>query len=50
MEPKFAETEATVAALPVDLTRMHERVGGTEVPWKDGMRRLVESLAPELLR
>jgi UDP-glucuronate 4-epimerase len=49
-EPKFAETDATVGALPVDLTRMHELVGGTEVSWKDGIRRLVQSLAPDLLR
>ena len=50
LEPKFAESEATVGALPVDLTKMHEQVGGTEVSWKDGIRRLVASLAPELLK
>jgi nucleoside-diphosphate-sugar epimerase len=50
LEPKFVESEATVGALPLDLTKMHELVGGTEVPWKDGIRRLVASLAPELLR
>lgn len=50
LEPRFVETERTVGALPVDVTRMHERVGPCTVPWRDGMRRLVESLAPELLR
>jgi nucleoside-diphosphate-sugar epimerase len=49
-EAKFTETEATVGALPVDVTRMHELVGGTEVAWRDGIRRLVQSLAPDLLR
>jgi len=49
-EPKFVESEATVGALPVDLTRMHELVGHSEGPWKDGIRRLVGALAPELLR
>ena len=50
LEPKFVESEATVGALPLDLTKMHELVGGTEVSWKDGIRRLVASLAPELLK
>jgi nucleoside-diphosphate-sugar epimerase len=49
-EVAFTETEATIGALPVDLSRMHQFVGGTEVPWKTGIRRLVASLAPELLR
>jgi len=29
---------------------MHELVGPTTVAWKDGMRRMVESRHPELLK
>jgi hypothetical protein len=29
---------------------MHERVGRTEVAWKDGIRRMVEARNPELLK
>jgi nucleoside-diphosphate-sugar epimerase len=48
--PKFERTEKTIASLPLDRTRMHERVGPTRVAWRDGIRRLVEKFAPELLR
>lgn len=48
--PKFERTEKTIASLPLDTTRMHELVGPTRVGWREGMRRLVESRAPELLR
>ena len=32
-----------------DVTRMHELLGRTEVPWRDGMRRMVEARHPDLL-
>ena len=47
--PEFTTTDATVAALPVDLTRMHELVGKTQVGWREGIRRMIEARAPELL-
>ena len=40
----------TIASLPVDLTRMHALLGPTRVAWRDGLRRMVEARAPELLR
>jgi len=49
LEPKFTETEQTVAPLPVSLELLNERVGRARVPWRDGIRRLVEARAPELL-
>ncbi len=49
IQPEFRTTHATVGPLPVDLTRMHERVGKTRVGWRDGIRRMVEARAPELL-
>jgi nucleoside-diphosphate-sugar epimerase len=50
LEPKFASSEATIAGLPLDTTRMHERVGRTKVHWRDGIRRLIETRNPELLK
>ncbi len=28
-----------------DVTRMHEILGRTEIPWRDGMRHLVDAMA-----
>ena len=50
LEPRFHETPDTIASLPLDLTRMHELLGPTRVAWRDGLRRMLESRAPELLR
>ena len=50
LEPKFASSEATIAGLPLDTTRMHELVGRTKVHWRDGIRRLIETRNPELLK
>lgn len=50
LEPRFAETEGSIASLPLDTTRMHELVGEARVHWKDGIRRMVEARNPELLK
>ncbi len=50
LEPKFDETDNTIGSVTCDLTRMHELVGKAEVPWRDGMRRMVEARAPEMLK
>lgn len=50
LEPKWHETPDTIASLPLDLTRMHELLGPTRVAWRDGLRRMLETRAPELLR
>ena len=39
----------TLGSLPLDLTRMHELVGPTHVPWREGLRRMLEARAPDLL-
>jgi nucleoside-diphosphate-sugar epimerase len=49
LEPRFETSERTVGPLPVDLTRMHELLGPTKVPWREGIRRMIEARAPELL-
>ena len=48
--PKFERTEKTIASLPLDTTRMHALVGPARVGWREGIRRMVEARAPELLR
>jgi nucleoside-diphosphate-sugar epimerase len=50
LEPRFKYTAEALGSLPLDLTRMHELVGPARVPWRDGIRRMVEARAPELLR
>jgi nucleoside-diphosphate-sugar epimerase len=49
-KPVFHETESAIASLPVDLERMHALLGRTRVDWRDGLRRMVEERAPELLQ
>jgi len=49
LEPKFEYTENTLRSVTLDPTRMHELVGRTNVDWKDGIRRMVETRNPELL-
>jgi UDP-glucuronate 4-epimerase len=50
LEPKFAETTETLEPLPLDTTRLESRLGPSRVPWKDGIRRMVEARNPELLK
>ena len=50
IEPKFEETEETIAGVPVDTTRF-EALAGTEprVALDDGLRRMVVARRPDLL-
>jgi len=50
MEPKFEETDQTIGSVTIDRTRMHDLVGKAETPWRDGMKRMVEARAPDLLK
>lgn len=50
LEPKFDVTDNTIGSVTCDLTRMHELIGKADVPWRDGMRRMVEARAPEMLK
>jgi nucleoside-diphosphate-sugar epimerase len=49
LEPAFEETEATIGSVTIDRTRMHELVGPTEVPLRDGIKRMLQARAPDLL-
>jgi len=46
---RFEPTERTIASGQLDLTRMHEIAGPTEVDWEDGMRQMVAARHGELL-
>jgi UDP-glucuronate 4-epimerase len=46
---KFEPTDQTIESVCLDLTRMHELVGHTEVDWRDGLRRMVQARHPEVL-
>jgi len=48
--PEFNYTENTLESVVLDPALMHERVGRTRVDWRDGIRRMVEKLNPELLK
>jgi nucleoside-diphosphate-sugar epimerase len=50
LEPRLAPTERALGSLELDLTRMHAALGKTRVGWRDGLRRMLEARAPELLR
>lgn len=50
LEPKLVPTRETLESVTPDLTRMHELGVRPTVSWRDGMRRMVEARAPELLR
>lgn len=49
LTPRFEATEHTIESTAIDTTRMHELIGKTQVPWREGFKRMVEALHPELL-
>jgi nucleoside-diphosphate-sugar epimerase len=48
-EPVFEESNQALRGNPLDVTRMHELIGGTTVDWRDGMRRMATKFHPELV-
>lgn len=48
LEPKFRYTDQTIGSITMDLTRMHQFVGRTTVPWRDGIRRMIQARHPDL--
>ena len=50
LEPVFKNNPQAFGSLCIDTTRMHELIGETSVDWKEGIRRQVAALAPELLK
>ncbi len=50
LEPVFRDNPQAFGSLSIDTTRMHELIGETQTDWRDGIRRMVTALAPELLK
>jgi nucleoside-diphosphate-sugar epimerase len=46
--PALVSTDEVVQSTAIDLTKMHELVGHTTVPWREGMRRMVTHRYSEL--
>jgi nucleoside-diphosphate-sugar epimerase len=49
LTPVFEPTEATIAAIVPDLSRLHATGFHSQVGWRDGIRRLVTASRPDLL-
>ena len=49
-EPIFNDNPQAFGSLCIDTTAMHAAIGETRVDWKDGVKRLVQSMAPDLLK
>jgi nucleoside-diphosphate-sugar epimerase len=45
---RFITTDTVVQPTPIDVTRMHELVGKTTMPWRTGVRAMVAALAPDI--
>jgi UDP-glucuronate 4-epimerase len=50
IEARFEPTEHTIDSVQIDTTRMHQLVGRTTVPWRDGMKRMAHTLHPDKVR
>ena len=50
LTPEFAPTESTIAAIIPDLTKLHSTGFKGEVGWREGIRRLVTTSRPDLLK
>ncbi|OHT22113.1 NAD-dependent epimerase/dehydratase family protein [Edaphosphingomonas haloaromaticamans] len=48
--PVFQQDNAAFGALSIDTARMHALIGETRVDWRDGIRRMIQSLAPDALK
>lgn len=49
-EAIFNEDPKAFGSLCIDTTTMHELIGKTSVDWRDGIKRQLQHLAPELLK
>jgi hypothetical protein len=48
VEPIFTYTDDAHTPLWPDVTYMHEILGRTKVQWRDGFRRMIAALHPDL--
>lgn len=50
LTPEFNPTTATIASIVPDLTKLHEAGFATRIDWRDGIRRQVAHMRPDLLK
>jgi UDP-glucuronate 4-epimerase len=50
LAPKLVTSSQTLQSVELNLDRMHALAGETEVRWKDGFRRMVAAVRPDLLK
>ena len=48
VEPVFEYTPKAHTPLWPDVTHMHDLLGATKVPWRDGFRRMIQARHPEI--
>jgi UDP-glucuronate 4-epimerase len=48
-KPQFNENPKAFGSLCLDTTKMHELIGETSVDWREGIKRQIMALSPELL-
>jgi hypothetical protein len=49
VEPRFEYSPTAHTPLWPDVTLMHEVFGRTQIPWRDGFRRMIEARYPDWL-
>jgi hypothetical protein len=49
LKANLVDNPKAFGSLSADLTRMHSLVAETKVDWRDGLRRMVKTLAPQLV-
>jgi UDP-glucuronate 4-epimerase len=50
LTPEFRDNPQAFGSLAIDTTRMHELIGPTRVDWREGVRNMVATLSPQLLK
>jgi UDP-glucuronate 4-epimerase len=50
IEPRFEASPLALPSVAIDTTYLNSLVGPSTIGWKDGFRRMIASLHPELLR
>ncbi|MCC6848577.1 MAG: NAD(P)-dependent oxidoreductase [Deltaproteobacteria bacterium] len=50
LTPTFTDDPEAFGSLRLDTDRMHELIGPTRVPWREGVLRMVRALTPDALR
>jgi nucleoside-diphosphate-sugar epimerase len=50
ISPTFAPTTATIASIVPDLKKLHDVGFNSSIDWREGIRRQISTMRPELLK